>query len=124
MGETFSNQLPEKLEEEKDFANAIGVEPIRADHPGFSELVDSGEPLIWAIDVQGNLVFSLGTINHSVLVDGGPVISAGEVNLVSDGQGGYVIVDINNRSGHYQPSEESLEIAVEIFKSYGIRDSF
>ena len=59
-------------------------------------------------------------INHPVLTDGEPVIGVGEVTIVSDEIGGYVILYINNQSGHYQPSDERFEVAKGVFENYGI----
>ena len=59
-------------------------------------------------------------INHRVLTDGEPMISAGEVTIVSTGDGEYVILDINNRSGHNLPGDESVEVAKGVFENYGI----
>ncbi len=121
---SFSNQQPEKLADEIAYAESIGVRPIGPNVPDFEKLVDSGVPLIWAIDKSGNLVFAPDTVNHSVLVKGESDLGAGEINLVPDGEGGYVILTINNQSGHYKPSSESLEAAIEIFESSNIRRSF
>ena len=124
----FHNRQPENLERELDTAERNGVKPIRPSDPEFADLIASGEKLIWVIDENGKLFFApqiapkySEQINHSVLTGGAPVLSAGEANIVSDGAGGYVILEINHKSGHFRPSESSLHFAKEVFKNNGIR---
>ena len=121
----YPNQLPERLGSELATAEDNGVQPLTPNDPGFAEMVATGERLIWAIDESGRLTITPrrvhDDINHPILTGGEPVLSAGEVEIVADPQGGYVVLDINNESGHYRPSNDSLELARLVFSSYGIR---
>jgi filamentous hemagglutinin len=120
LSEGFDNQLPDELSNELGHAESLGVTPIDANDKGFGDLVNSGT-VIWTVDTEGNLNFGPNTVNHTVLTGGGPVISAGEAEIVADENGGYILLDINNQSGHYQPSESSLEQALDVFEKNGIK---
>ena len=77
------------------------------------------QPAIYCIDAEGSLYVTYEMhdsgdgrpIHHSALVDGGPIIAAGEM-LISDG----VLCMINNCSGHYRPPPASLRIAVSLLR--------
>lgn len=116
----FENQLPSQLAQELQIAEDLGVTPMTVNDDGFDELVNSGT-IIWAIDTNRQLFFAPNTVNHTVLTNGEAVISAGEVDIAPDGNGGYILLTINNQSVHYQPGEASLEVAREIFSQNGIR---
>jgi hypothetical protein len=58
-------------------------------------------------------------IYHSVLTSGEPVLAAGEANIAGFG-GTYWGLTINNHSGHYRPSVQSVEIGRQLFESWGI----
>jgi hypothetical protein len=58
-------------------------------------------------------------ISHTVLTNGEPVLAAGEADIAGD-DGEYYLLNINNHSGHYQPSLNSLEIGKEAFIASGI----
>lgn len=125
----FPNQLPELLNAELETAESAGVVRVRANSPAFATLVETGETLIWAIDEEGVLFVAPQTaagetINHSILTAGAPVLSAGEISIIESGRGGYVILDINNSSGHFRPSDSSLEWAKGIFERNGILEAF
>ena len=54
-------------------------------------------------------------INHTVIVNGENVKTAGEANIAGNSIDGYFILDFTNHSGHYHPSLPSLEIARDLF---------
>ncbi|MFH8578870.1 hypothetical protein [Streptomyces zaomyceticus] len=54
-----------------------------------------------------------------MLTNGAPVRAAGEAEIAGGG-GNYFGMEINNRRGHYWPSQESLEIGKEAFDRAGI----
>jgi hypothetical protein len=80
----------------------------------------------WAVKTNGELVIIPHTLRgqeifHSVLTGGEPVIAAGEAEIVgSRHMGRYILLQISNRSGHFQPSADSLEIGIEAFRKQGI----
>jgi hypothetical protein len=121
--ETFPNTMPENLAEEQELAKELGVTPLQVGQPGFDEIINEG-PVKWVVTADGKLwiipkYVSEAEIAHSVIANGGDVIAAGEADIAgSNGQ--YVGLDITNHSGHYLPSQGSLEIAKKIFESYGI----
>jgi hypothetical protein len=56
---------------------------------------------------------------HTVLTKGQPVLAAGEAEIAG-AQGQYVGIEINNHTGHYLTSTESLQIAREAFAKLGV----
>ena len=56
-----------------------------------------------------------GEIHHSSLLAGAPVIAAGEL-VLSKGR----LQSISNASGHYKPSPQSIDVALEIFSKLGL----
>lgn len=58
-------------------------------------------------------------IPHTVLNGGKPVLAAGEAEIAGS-SGRYIALDINNHSGHYQPSAASTQIGRDAFAQWGI----
>jgi hypothetical protein len=119
----FINQLPDRLQGELEVARRLGVNPIRGVGPEFDRIVNEG-PVKWAVTAEGELVVIPKYVNqteipHSVLTNGGPVRAAGEANIAGEG-GNYFGIDIDNHSGHFRPSPESLQIGREAFERWGI----
>ncbi|MER6316598.1 putative T7SS-secreted protein [Streptomyces sp. NPDC001581] len=119
----FDNRIPDQLADELADAERLGVKPIRAGDDGFDDMINSGT-VKWAVTEQGELVFIpkhvQGTeLKHPVLTNGAPVRAAGEAEIAGSG-GNYFGMEINNQSGHYWPSQESLDIGKEAFERAGI----
>ncbi|MFE7093887.1 putative T7SS-secreted protein [Streptomyces erythrochromogenes] len=119
----FDNRMPDQLADELADAERLGVKPIRAGDDGFDDIINSGT-VKWAVTEQGELVFIpkhvQGTeLKHPVLTNGAPVRAAGEAEIAGSG-GNYFGMEINNQSGHYWPSQESLDIGKEAFERAGI----
>ncbi|MDX2562516.1 DUF6531 domain-containing protein [Streptomyces sp. TX20-6-3] len=119
----FHNQMPEELERELADAERLGVKPMRVGDPGFDDVINSGT-VKWAVTEEGELVFIPKNVQgielkHPVLTNGAPVRAAGEAEIAG-GSGNYFGMEINNQSGHYWPSQESLEIGKEAFDRAGI----
>ncbi|MFF8275430.1 putative T7SS-secreted protein [Streptomyces lateritius] len=119
----FHNRMPDELEGELADAERLGVKPIRVGDEGFDDVINSGT-VKWAVTQEGELVFIpkhiQGTeLKHPVLTNGAPVRAAGEAEIAGGG-GNYFGMEINNQSGHYWPSQESLEIGKEAFERAGI----
>ncbi|MFE2555562.1 putative T7SS-secreted protein [Streptomyces sp. NPDC059352] len=119
----FENQLPGDLAGELADAERLGVRPLKVGDNGFDEAINSGT-IKWAVTMDGELVVipkNVGTVElkHPVLTNGAPVRAAGEAEIAG-GQGSYFGMEINNNSGHYKPSQESLEIGREAFERSGI----
>ncbi|MFG2332776.1 RHS repeat-associated core domain-containing protein [Streptomyces sp. NPDC048604] len=122
--EPFRNRMPKTRDEELATANRLGVQPLTPGTKDFDDLLDTGEQLKWAVLEDGRLVvvpkFVKGEeISHAVLSGGDPVRAAGEAQIVGS-QGQYWGTHIDNHSGHFQPSLESLEIGKEAFRKFGV----
>ncbi|WP_460791599.1 hypothetical protein, partial [Micromonospora sonneratiae] len=59
-------------------------------------------------------------ISHAVLSRGGPVLAAGTADIVGDAESGYFGVRIDNHSGHFLPSADSLRIGVTAFGDFSV----
>lgn len=124
-GSTFPNTLPERLQGDLDTASRLGVTPLRVGDPGFDATINGGT-VKWAVTENGELVivpkFVGDTeISHSVLTGGQPVQTAGEAEIVGN-EGNYFLIDVNNHSGHFIPSQESVDtIGIDTFNRNGIR---
>ncbi|MBH5132180.1 RHS domain-containing protein [Streptomyces sp. HB-N217] len=119
----YENTMPDQLAQELADAERLGVRPLRVGDGGFDEAVNSGT-VKWAVDEQGELVIIPKHVNgvelkHPVLTGGRPVQSAGEAEIAGEG-GVYIGLDLNNNSGHYRPSIESLQIGKDAFERAGI----
>ncbi|WP_420882442.1 RHS repeat domain-containing protein, partial [Streptomyces barkulensis] len=120
----YHNQMPEDLAQELADAERLGVKPLRVGDDGFDAAVNSGT-VKWAVDEQGDLFIIPkhvdGTeLKHPVLTEGRPVLAAGEAEIAGS-SGSYFGMDINNQSGHYKPSIESLETGRKAFERAGIQ---
>lgn len=102
------------------------IHPITAHDPTFPELVKGGTLLIWAQTLQGDLLFlpridkHSGQRNkHSMLVDGLPVLAAGEAKIDAiarpDGSYTFNLTYINRFTGHYLADEQSMMRALVTF---------
>ena len=71
------------------------------------------------MDPQGNIYLSAsqerGVFHHSSFLSGQPVSTAGEI-IVENGR----VVMVNNVSGHYRPSEESLDLFLDQLAAAGM----
>ncbi|MGK5500757.1 hypothetical protein [Streptomyces sp. URMC 125] len=115
--------MPENLAQELADAERVGVKPLKVGDEGFDAAVNSGT-VKWAVDEQGNLFvipkYAEGIeLKHPVLTGGRPVLTAGEAEIAGS-RGSYFGMEINNQSGHYKPSMESLEIGRKAFERAGI----
>jgi len=119
------NRMKGSLTDELSLASQKGVRPItpNANDDVFEELANSGEILKWGIDANGEVrvvgkMSGQDEISHSVLFDGADLAATGEMQaIVHDGQ--IIILDINNHSGHYHPTEDTLNWAVDELRNLG-----
>ncbi|GGX19887.1 type IV secretion protein Rhs [Streptomyces malachitofuscus] len=123
LAPTYENQMPEELERELDEADRLGVRPLRVGDSGFDEAINSGT-IKWVVDQNGDLLVMPKTLpgvelKHPVLTRGGPVQTAGEAEIAG-ADGSYIGLVINNNSGHYKPSQDSLQVGREAFERAGI----
>jgi len=119
----FHNALTDRLQEELALAADLGVAPLRVGDPGFDQVIIGGT-IKWAVTVEGELLIVPKYVKgeelaHAVLTNGGPVLAAGEAEIaITDGQ--YVVIEINNYSGHYHPDRASLRLGEQAFEVRGI----
>lgn len=121
--QVFINQLSGRLSEELAVATRLKVKPTKISDPEFGTIANSGI-IKWVVSLEQQLFvipkFIQGQeISHTVLTNGEPVLAAGEADIAGD-DGEYYLLNINNHSGHYQPSLNSLEIGKEAFIASGI----
>ncbi|MET0411379.1 MAG: hypothetical protein ABW217_08775, partial [Polyangiaceae bacterium] len=112
------------LERELQLARELGVEPVQPGDSAFDDTIESGR-VKWAVDESGNLLFVPASaqgqeISHTVLTGGEPVLAAGEADIVPDGEGGYLVLEVTRQSGHFQPTVESLDTGVSAFRANGL----
>jgi hypothetical protein len=60
--------------------------------------------------------YNRGTFNHSSLLAGAPVLSAGEMKFNSDGE----LTDITDKSGHYEPNPAMVLKGLAALKKQGV----
>ncbi|MFB8442512.1 putative T7SS-secreted protein [Streptomyces niveus] len=123
LAPSYENQLPEELERELADAERLSVKPLKVGDSGFDEAINSGT-IKWAVDQNGDLRVIPKHVNgtelkHPVLTRGGPVQAAGEAEIAG-GSGSYFGMEINNSSGHFRPSLESLQTGKDAFERAGI----
>ncbi|NYI07233.1 putative T7SS-secreted protein [Allostreptomyces psammosilenae] len=119
----FENQLPGQLSRELADAERLGVRPMSVGEDGFDDVINNGT-IKWAVKLDGQLVIIPKIVDgvelkHPVLTGGGAVRAAGEADLAGS-DGTYFGLELNNRSGHYRPSPESLSIGREAFEQAGV----
>ncbi|MGH1387329.1 RHS repeat-associated core domain-containing protein [Kordia sp.] len=117
----FPNLMPESLDYELARAEKLGVEVMGLNSKGFDDMVVNG-PIKFVVDSNGEMQlmskFVDGEeISHAVLTKGRNVLTAGELMLAGSKEIGYFVLDISNHSGHFQPSEKSLQIAKDALKN-------
>ena len=118
----FLNQFPERLSDELALGDRYQVEPLSIGTDRFDLIINQGT-VKWAV-VESEELFVISKyingqeIAHTVLTRGQPVLAAGEAEIIGD-NGQYILLEINNHSGHYQSSAASVEIGKQAFKDRG-----
>lgn len=125
----FSVVIEKEPEVESDLATAdgLGIGPVEITGPAsIGGVTQHGQPFKWVLSADGRLwglpmldrhvIHSdedKDIIKHVVANRGRPVYSAGIALL----KGNKLLID--NRSGHYQPNDESLNVAKPAFELKG-----
>ena len=122
MPSLFHNRFPDELDLELAAARIVQAVPVVVPSEAFVSLSRRGERLIYAV-VEGVLLVSeptvlLQRITHAALAEGRPVRAAGEVELIAEPDY-MVVLELNNRSGHYLPDGTSLHVARAAFEEHG-----
>lgn len=119
---SYYNLDPLALEQERIAARRVGVTAIAVPGVEFDRLAADGEPMIYVVAGDQLLVSErqvMGVhITHAVLAEGGLVQAAGEFEVVGF-EGAWKIMTLNNKSGHYRPGSESVQVAIEAFELRG-----
>ncbi len=96
---------------------------MRMGDPRFAEIANGGT-IKWAV-TENNELFVIPKnvakleLSHTILTNGDPVLAAGEADITFV-EGTFFGIEINNHSGHYQLSIESLAIGRAAFLRHGI----
>lgn len=119
----FKNTKGDQLGGELADTERLGVRPLKVGDPGFDSAIEEGT-VKWAVTAEGDLYlmpkFVGGVeLKHPVLTGGADVQAAGEAEIAGS-DGSYFGIEINNNSGHYLPSPDSLEIGRSTFGDAGI----
>jgi len=133
---SFPNKMPEKFAAEILEANEhasttpyddpLALGPFVAGTEGFRKFVTSGKTFKWVFTkrngVQGKvttLAVVGSQLKHSVAAGAIPVVTAGSGLFWANGR----IAKLNNDTGHYQTSVESLELVRQAWMDTGLVDA-
>ena len=124
MSPPYYNRLHSRLPQEQEAVRRARVVPVEIPSGAFGALRAAGVRMIFVVLSWGGLVAAPRrqrgeNTSHAVLADGGPVLAAGEFEVEFDGPTMFVSA-LNNMSGHYQPTPDSLAVAQEAFEAAGI----
>lgn len=120
----FENREGHNLQRELDLAEDLGIRPIAPEGPDFDRMVNA-DTIKWAVLADESLLVEPAyvdqeEISHAVLSGGEPVLAAGTADISGNAEHGYWGARIDNHSGHFLPSAESLQRGVDAFAAYGI----
>lgn len=87
---------------------------------GFRTFVQNGAKFKWVLNQRGDLGVISPTLKHSIAAGGGDVWTAGHGSYDS----GSNTMNLDNDTGHYQTSEESLERSREAWETLGYKVHF
>jgi hypothetical protein len=89
----------------------------------FSTTSSPNERAIFVMDEHGNIFastsYEIGEFHHSSFLGGRPVAAAGEIEVHNG-----VLLTLSDRSGHYAPSREFTNQAIDVMKNQGVDMSF
>jgi hypothetical protein len=96
------------------------VRPVECPSDDFWVLAATGDRLVYAVTTARTLVVAPQLkggceIRHPVLVKGEAVLAAGELEIAVAGSH-RVVLELSNKSGHYQPDPACLDVAVEVLE--------
>lgn len=119
----YENGLKESYDEEAERAHEAGVVGVRCPSDEFNTLAAEGERLVFVVTVDRELIVAPQLhrgfeIRHPVLAGGAPVAAAGELEVLDAGSV-RVVLDLTNKSGHYEPDAACLTIATEVLVDLG-----
>lgn len=131
----FTNQQPERLNDELEVMERNGVVPTVPGTPEFDAMISTGDGRIkWVVMADGEFRVAPHTVNeeeisHAAIAGGGEVRAAGQANVAGSSEAGYFGLDIDNHSGHYfhdvpHDADAVVQDGVAAFGGYGVPDNF
>lgn len=128
----FPNTMAAQFAAEIDEANNAALDPTRPDPgpgpfaasysaqrwyatPRFRKMVQSGQKFKWTLNTRGDLGVISPTLKHAVAAGGGEVWTAGHGTY----QRSTNTLTLDNDTGHYHASVESLERSRTAWESLG-----
>jgi len=114
MEESFKGEVKEAntAAVESDYENGPG--PYVGGTDGFNAFINSGKMFKWIYGEKNGIVIISPTLKHAVAAGAADVITAGHGQLNGEGQ-----IWINNDTGHYQTSLESLGLSLGAWEQLG-----
>ncbi|MGL4192608.1 MAG: hypothetical protein ACRCRU_08540 [Vibrio sp.] len=109
----FLNHFSYLYEDEK--ASALPVKPFEISSPQASDIIVREGKFLWTLTEDNKLYVSQIKTTHAVCAGNKNVISAGEGVLQDE------VLVIENRTGHYRVSFESLDYAIPHFESCDVK---
>ncbi len=94
-------------EGDRPLLEVVGPGPYSQGTIGFKSLIESGDLFKWIYGRKNGLVVISTTLKHSVAAGGAEVITAGHGQYKSPNE-----IWINNDTGHYRTSLESLNLSI------------
>lgn len=120
---SYENRLKDDYADEVAAAATAGVHGVECPSEAFDMLVAAAERLVFVVTLQRQLIVAAQLkngfeIRHPVLAGGEDVLAAGELELVH-GDGMKIVLEVTNKSGHYEPAADCLETARQVLEELG-----
>jgi hypothetical protein len=116
--EQYENRLTGSYDEEFDAAREARVGGVICPGDEFDQLAARGDRLVFVVTIGRTLIVAPQLergfeIRHPVLAGGAPVLAAGELDILVAGPV-RIVLELTNKSGHYEPHQSCLVVAVEV----------
>ncbi|MGB0137060.1 MAG: hypothetical protein ACPF83_07450 [Flavobacteriales bacterium] len=114
MESSFSGEVQEANSAAVKGEDGNGPGPYVGGTQGFNAFISSGQMFKWIYSEKNGVVIICPTLKHAVAAGGAEVITAGHGQLTGEGA-----IWINNDTGHYQTSPESLKLSLDEWRKLG-----